>query len=109
MVSNGKAFDKRISIIRHRGEPNKATTLSGESVERLSQLFVDAEGYNRFYPVTHYDDHFIYDNPTIAQPSFMCTCGAPAVLVPPDGPEAKLVCLYHQQHEVHATGGSRWQ
>jgi hypothetical protein len=104
------AFEpKLISIIRHRGEPQKATTLNGVEVKRERQLFVLADSYNKFFVAAQYDDHFLYDNPTPQQPSFMCTCGAPAVLIPPNTSESQFYCMHHYQYGVHATGGTTWQ
>ncbi len=97
------------SIIRHRGEPQKATTLNGVDVTREQKLFVLADSYNKFFLATQYDDHFLYDNPTPKQPSFMCTCGAPAVLIPPNTSESQFYCMHHYQYGVHATGGNKWQ
>ena len=106
--SNGTGV-KTITIIRHRGEPKKATTLNGIEVSREDMLFVFAESFNRFFPVAQYDDHFIYDNPTKLQPSFMCTCGAPAVLVPPNEPSSQFFCMHHYEYGQHTTGGTKWQ
>lgn len=104
------AFEPKIvPIIRHYKEPQKATTLAGVEVTRELQLFVLADKYDRFFVATQYDDHFLYDNPTPLQPSFMCTCGAPAVLIPPNAPESTFVCIHHHQYGVHATGGTTWQ
>ncbi len=104
------AFEpKIIPIIRHRGDPQEATTLKGQKVTREDRLFVLADKYDRFFDTTQYDDHFLYDNPTPLQPSFMCTCGAPAILIPPNAPESVFVCMHHEQYGVHATGGTKWQ
>lgn len=104
------AFEPKIvSIIRHRGEPQEATTLAGVKVSREERLFVLVDKYNRFYNTIQYDDHFVYDNPTPLQPSFMCTCGAPAVLIPPNAPESEFHCMHHYQYGVHATGSTKWQ
>lgn len=100
---------KVISIIRHRGEPQKATTLNGVEVTREQKLFVLADSYNKFFVATQYDDHFLYDNPALQQPSFMCTCGAPAVLIPPNTLESQFYCMHHYQYGIHTTGGTKWQ
>ena len=41
-----------IAIIRHYGDPQKAKTLAGVDVERMSTLFAPGDGFNKFYPTT---------------------------------------------------------
>lgn len=93
------------SIIRYRGEPKKATTLHGETVFRADQLLIPEWG--AFVKCAPYDDQFIYANSADGEPSYMCTCGSVAVVVPPS-PEGLMVCLQHQTFGYHTTGGSRW-
>ena len=103
---------QHFSIIRHRGRPNKATTLKGREVTRSEKVFIAEMGWLRCAP---YDDHFVYLNPDTNKGTWfaMCTCGSPAVIVgaslvgEPGGPRM-LVCMEHAQTGKHTTGGSRW-
>ena len=110
----------QFSIIRYRGQPNKATTLGGYSVERQEQVFVDEPGWNVFVKVAQYDDHFIYESPEyklgkIGHQKYLCTCGASGVVVGYSAfkkdasfEKALIVCQYERTYGHHATGGSRW-
>jgi hypothetical protein len=97
--------DKPFEIIRHRGEAKQTRTLKGRSVKREESLLVPE--WTTFIKCTPYDNHFIYHDPTPNQSSYMCTCGAVAVVVPP-GPAGMFVCYHHATYGNHTTGEQRW-
>lgn len=90
------------NIIRHRGDPKKATTLKNRQVARQEQLFVPEWG--AFVKCTPYGEHFIYENPdtSAGSSSYLCTCGSAAVVVPP-GPKGLFVCQFHVDYGFHQT------
>lgn len=106
------------SIIKQKGDPNKATTLDGYEVYRQEKIFIpEMGGFVRCAP---YSSHFVYLDPTNKKGRWfaMCTCGSPAVIVGYDAYErdqsynegAMLVCLYHAQHGYHQNEqGSNWE
>ena len=106
--------DKHITVIRHRGTPNKATLPGGEVVTRQEKLWVSE--WEGFVVCAGYDDHFLYVSPgKYLGSSLMCTCGSAAVITGPSGyvldasPQGKMiVCLVHAQTGIHSTGGSKW-
>lgn len=49
-----------------------------------------------------YDNHFIYASQEKGQSAYMCTCGSPAVVVPP-GPQGMFLCLFDAENGHHAT------
>lgn len=99
---------------RPLGEPKKAITLRSENVVRKEKLFIPE--WRKWVPVTHYDNHFIYESKKMGQPAYMCTCGGPAVVALPSNPEPKkmfitrpkqqpvFVCLLHATNGKHGTG-----
>lgn len=56
----------------------KVAKYRGKNVYFKDKLFVKEWG--RFVPVAPDDDHFIFENKTPQEPSYMCTCGSPAVV-----------------------------
>lgn len=95
------------NIIRHRGNPKKATLPNGKVVERSESVLVLE--WSRFVLCAPYDDHFVYEHKVPNVPSYMCTCGSAAVFVNYEDPaKAMLVCLHHGLNGVHQTGGRKW-
>ena len=109
--------DIRFSVIRARGEANKAETLDGFHVVRADWIFFD----NKLVHCAPYDNHFIYEDPTGKPHRWhqMCTCGSPAVCVgykayERDGsvttsaestaPGEMFVCYIHAVTGRHAEG-----
>lgn len=88
------------------GDAKKTTTLKGKKVGRQEKIFVLEFG--KFVPCTPYDNHFIYETDEPNQSTYMCTCGSPAVFVPPAGESQTLVCLFHATNGNHTTGEKRW-
>ena len=90
-------------IIKHRGRVNKARLPeSATIVQRQERIFV--EEWGQFVPCAPYDEHFIYENPdkTPGKSSFMCTCGAAAIVVSPFKVYL-FVCLNHATYGFHTT------
>jgi len=84
------------NIIKHRGDPTHAVTLSGHKVERQDKVWVpEAAQLNlpQWLTCAPYDNHFIYLEPSRKKNMWfaMCTCGAPAVIIAP----GVLVCYMH--------------
>ena len=78
------------NIIKHRGSLTEATTLHGKHVVKQDKLFVQnfpvgMTAYSGFIPCADYQNHFIYEVEDSIQtrglPAYMCTCGAPAIVV----------------------------
>ena len=91
-----------IKLVRHLGDPNKAETLWGTTVERRPRLYVPE--MKAFINCTPYDNHFIYavDKSKRGFPGYMCTCGAAAVIATPNDIEKRMfVCLVHAQFGRH--------
>lgn len=103
-------FKQRFNIIKHRGTLTEVTTIWGDKVTKSDKLFVQnfpvGNGvYNGFIPCADYGNHFIYEVPDKIEsrgyPSYMCTCGAIAVVVGSEGynkdasPEGMMfVCMF---------------
>lgn len=88
------------SIIHQRGEPQEATTLHGQHVERQEYLWVPEWG--QLVRCAPYDNHFVYATSQPEQSAYMCTCGSPAVVTLDD--KARLfVCLFHATYGAHQT------
>lgn len=110
-----KAFPA-FNIIKHAGQAVTATTSDGYTVHRSNELFV--KEFGRFITCAPYDEHFIYENPInkSGQASFMCTCGAPAVVAGGSAYEKDaslqglmFVCLLHASMGHHSNQGrQRW-
>lgn len=110
------------NIIKRRGDPTWAITLSGHRVEK--QDFVYLKDHNGEYQTVkcadYHNEHFVYIDPDYNEETAegqqvdgkkgwfaMCTCGSPAVLVGGktgalgsefvDYREETLVCMVHTQ------------
>jgi hypothetical protein len=92
------------AIIRHRGTPQVVVDPRGKKLERVPGFFVKEWRYE-YVPCAPYDNHFIYANEIVGQPSYMCTCGS-AVVVPRESPRM-FVCLFHKTYGTHQ-GDSKW-
>ena len=81
MSTNGFEPPKNVSIIKHKGDPNTATTLDGFKVERTDKFFIPEMAI--FMVCAPYDNHFVYEDPSGKPDRWwaMCTCGGPAVYV----------------------------
>ena len=88
-----------MEIIKHAGQQNSATLLDGTVVYRQEKLFV--EDWGAMVLCAPYDDHFIYENPDTQKgsPGYMCTCGAVAVVAPPNR-FGLFVCLFDLNNEL---------
>jgi hypothetical protein len=110
-----KYKNKRIVVIRQRGQPDKGQLPDGRTVHKIEKVF--APEWGGFIPCAPYSDHFIYEAPRdLIGSKWRCSCGAVAVIVGATGyiqdasPQGKLVvCLEHAQTGIHFTGGSKWQ
>jgi hypothetical protein len=96
-------------IIRTHNTPDSATLKDGTIVHKQDTLYIPEWG--QFITCAPYDNHFIYEVPKHFKdhPSYMCTCGSPAVIAGLSGyvldasPQGKLfLCLYHANHGHHA-------
>ena len=111
--------DMKFSIIKNRGDPKSATTLSGHRVEKEENVICedpwDVNVPRRMIQIKCMDyhmEHFVYLDP--AKPGeksswfAWCTCGAPAVIIGMENPT--LVCFFHTQFSRHVTGdGREWK
>lgn len=104
---------KTFSIIRHRGQQNRAQLEDGTWVERLEKVFIPE--YGAFLPVASYEEHFIYEQHRYLGGIYRCTCGSFGVItglsgyVHDNSPIGKMmVCLAHSSTGKHQFGGSRW-
>jgi hypothetical protein len=95
-----ETFLQPFAVVGHVGEPQTARTHQGKVVNREKELFVIEWG--AMIQCTPYDNHFIYETDEPNQSAYMCTCGSPAVVIPP-GPEGIFVCLFHAEHQRHVT------
>lgn len=87
---------RTLRVIRHAGTPKRVVDLVGIKHERKEMIYVPET--HMFHKVAPYDDHFIYENKTVGQPSYMCTCGSAAVIREDTG---MFVCLFHATHGHH--------
>ena len=111
--------DIRFSVIRVKGDANKAETLDGFTVRRVKRIMFD----NKWVMCAPYDNHFLYEDPSGKPHRWlqMCTCGSPAVCVgykayKRDGspttaaesttPGEQFVCYIHATTGRHADGSS---
>src|SRR3989304_5066219 len=107
------------AIIKHYNSPNSATTLDGDEVERMEQVYWKAA--NRMVACAPYDNHFVYVDPSTKKGrwNLMCTCGSPSIVagysayIKDTSPTTKhqssipgelLVCYHHVQYGKHADG-----
>lgn len=94
-----------VTIIRHAGDLNHATTQLGQKIERKQSLFIPEWGYS--VNCAPYEEHFIYktDERIKGLPGYMCTCGSAAVVANPEKAKSRLfVCLLHATTGKHAVG-----
>jgi len=122
----------KFNIIKHRGSPTDAITLTGHKVFKQEfvyfQLPQSFGGFAKGDWITmrcadYHGSHFIYIDPVYLEDGphakghffAMCTCGSPAVLAgpgeevsigTPDGSTLILVCLFYQ-NEYHRVGRGR--
>ena len=119
MSKNGKSKNNHsFSVIKQRGDPDKAVTLDGYTVIREEKVFIPE--YQDFIRCAPYSSHFVYLDPSGIEGKWFagCTCGSPAVITGYSGYKqdassnegAMLVCLYHAQRGYHANEqGSHWE
>jgi hypothetical protein len=101
-------------VVRHRGTPSKAQLPDGVWIERQDKIWIPEWG--GFVMCAPYSDHFLYQLPEkYLGSALMCTCGSIAVVTGLSGyvldasPQGKLlVCKFHADKGIHATGGSTW-
>ena len=106
--------DKSITIIRHRGQPDKGQLPDKRWVTKLDKIW--SPEWGGFIPCAPYSDHFIYEAPKdLIGSKWRCSCGSMAVIVGNSGyihdasPQGKMVvCHHHATYGIHATGGSKW-
>ena len=85
-------------IIKSVGTPHKAILEDGTFVERKDLIYVPE--YNEFVTVAPDPDHFVYENATLNQNAYMCTCGSPAVIAMPPFPKSWTNTPVEQQHPM---------
>lgn len=119
MSKNGKSKSVHsFSVIKHRGDPDKAVTLDGFTITREEKVFIPE--YGNFIKCAPYNSHFVYLDPSGIEGKWFagCTCGSFAVIVGYSGYKqdassnegAMLVCHYHATHGFHANEqGSKWE
>jgi len=124
--------DYTFNIIKHRGNPETATTLGGVKVQKSEYVYYRRPDDGLMMAVKcadYHNEHFLYANPDFNDGKLgawfaMCTCGSPAVLIGEGlsgGPDMAghanqlLVCYVHQTSLKasgigrHATGdGRKW-
>lgn len=117
MSGNGFKPPTNVSKIKHKGDPNTATTLDNFKVEREEHLYYPEPTKERFVKCAPYDNHFLYRDPS-GKPGrwwAMCTCGSPAVIVgynayrsdsSPTRTGELVVCYQHVQTGLHADGSN---
>jgi hypothetical protein len=83
------------NIIRHRGDPQVATTASGHTVIKKDRVIIPSPLDGKMISLRCADyhmEHFVYIDPLFATklpedaPGYwfaMCTCGSPAVIISP--------------------------
>lgn len=103
------------NIIKSRGDPKVAVTLSGHTVTKQNEVYCkspfDTESWVSIKCADYHNEHFIYVDPVYNMDSdkggkghwfAMCTCGSPAVIVGmregevhETGLEENLLVCYH--------------
>jgi len=78
----------------------KAVTDKGVVVKRSESFFTKEYGIT---PCADYDDHFLYENHTPGESSFLCTCGSVAVIANVYSKAKQFVCLNHATYGFHQT------
>jgi hypothetical protein len=102
---------ENFNIIHHLSSPGEARLPNGRMVYREEKLLV--KEMKKFVVCAPYDNHFIYESNIPQMSSYMCTCGAPAVIIganqykqdasPTDTGEL-FVCFFHASLGKHADG-----
>jgi len=100
------------NIIKSHGDANKVTLMDGTVIhkDQTERMFVPE--YGAFVRCAPYGNHFIFEVPKrIKGPSWMCSCGSPAVMVGAKAyghlssyKDAMIVCQNHTMYNVHADG-----
>lgn len=68
------------NIIKHHGDPNKATTLGGIEVRREPKIFLPS--YRQWFPVLQTSLHFCFRDASVPRgTTLFCTCGAVGIIV----------------------------
>ena len=106
--------EKKITLIRHRGQLNKGQLPDKTWVERQEKIFVPEWG--RFVPTAPYSEHFLYEvPPKYHGAAYRCSCGSFGVIsgyssYKDDASQQGLliVCHAHATTGIHLSGGSRW-
>ena len=103
-----------MEIIRSYNTLKSVTLVDGTKIynPRKDKLFVPE--YGTEIRIVEYGNHFIFEVPArIKGPSWMCSCGSPAVMVGANAyshlssyKEAMIVCQVHTQGNRHADGAS---
>ena len=102
---------ENFNIIHHAGTPFEAQLPNGRIVHREEKLFIME--MKKFIMCAPYDNHFIYETKIPHLASFMCTCGAPAVIIgsnqykqdaSPTETGELFVCFFHAASGKHADG-----
>jgi hypothetical protein len=111
------------TMIRHRGQPNKATfeymftddrgrrVKRSVEVYRVDKIYLDTWGWVSCVP---YDDHFVFEVPlahqSIGMWTMWCTCGSIAGVASPEDVKGRMVVckfyhdrLYEEGHGYHQT------
>jgi hypothetical protein len=111
----------RFSIIKQRGSPTEATTMSGHKVFKEKEILCpnplnpDPDAMQKdiimVKCIDYHDEHFVYLDPENKPGGWFawCTCGSPAVII--YGVEAyaggtegmTLICFFHGQFGRHVT------
>lgn len=117
---NGDGPNTVFNIVRFRGDPKKATTLSGHTVEKKERVIIPSPFDGSMITLKcadYHNEHFVYIDPMFDQELpkgetkrywfAMCTCGSPAVIIGPsqaafheghvlgEDKENMLVCQYY--------------
>lgn len=110
------------NIITFRGDPTKATTLSGHQVEKKDRVIIPSPFDGTMITLRcadYHNEHFVYIDPLFEKELpkgekkrywfAMCTCGSPAVIISPsqaavheghvigEDKENMLVCQIYMQ------------
>jgi hypothetical protein len=101
-----------MQIIKSYNTLKKVTLVDGTEVfnDKRNKLFVPEYGVD--VACAPYGNHFIFEVPTrIKGPSWMCSCGSPAVMVGAKAyahlssmKDALIVCQQHTMANKHADG-----
>lgn len=102
---------ENFNIIHNAGTPHTAQLPNGRFIHREDKLLV--KEMRKFIQCAPYDNHFIYETKIPNMVSYMCTCGAPAVIIgsnqykkdaSPSETGELFVCFFHAALGKHADG-----